>query len=102
MEDGRIDWPRRAPVLANPVRAFTRGPGAAPTLDGRALFVGRARARADASGAPGTVLEAGERWLVAAGDGALELLEVQTAGKRRMAAADFLRGARVAPGERLG
>jgi methionyl-tRNA formyltransferase len=39
---------------------------------------------------------------VAAGEGALELLEVQPEGKGAMAAGDWLRGVRAAPGERLG
>jgi methionyl-tRNA formyltransferase len=47
------------------------------------------------------VVEAGERLLVAAGAGALELVEVQAAGKRALEAAEFLRGARLTAGERL-
>jgi methionyl-tRNA formyltransferase len=41
------------------------------------------------------------RLLVATGDGALEVLELQPAGKRRMAAADWLRGAAIRPGDVL-
>jgi methionyl-tRNA formyltransferase len=56
-----------------------------------------------ASPVPGTVLAAsGSDFLVAAGAGALRLLEVQAEGKRPMTAAEFLRGARLAPGARLG
>jgi methionyl-tRNA formyltransferase len=40
--------------------------------------------------------------LVATGEGALRLLEVQSAGKRRMPAADWARGARLQAGDRIG
>jgi methionyl-tRNA formyltransferase len=40
--------------------------------------------------------------IVSTGDGALEVLELQPAGKRSMSAAEFLRGYRVQPGERFG
>ncbi|NOT30830.1 MAG: methionyl-tRNA formyltransferase, partial [Planctomycetes bacterium] len=72
---------------------------------GAELLVWRAlatSAEGGSNGAPGTILEAGPRWRVAAGDGALELLEVQVAGKRVLAAAEFLRGARQQPGQKLG
>jgi methionyl-tRNA formyltransferase len=52
---------------------------------------------------PGTVVSAAEgRLFVRAGDQSVELLEVQPAGKRKMAAAEFLRGHAVRPGDRLG
>jgi methionyl-tRNA formyltransferase len=51
---------------------------------------------------PGTVLQVDERLLVATGDGALDLLELQAAGKRSMSAGEFLRGNRVQLGDRLG
>ena len=43
-----------------------------------------------------------ERLIIATGDGALELLDVQPAGKRAMSASEFLRGNRVRPGDRFG
>jgi len=99
---GRIDWSRPAVELERLVRAMNPWPGAATRLpNGGDLSVWRARPAAG-EGAPGTVLEAGKRWIVAAGAGALELLEVQVAGKRPLPAADFLRGARLAVGECLG
>jgi methionyl-tRNA formyltransferase len=42
------------------------------------------------------------RLFVGTGDGAVEVLELQSAGKRRMAAAEFLRGHPLAPGDRFG
>jgi methionyl-tRNA formyltransferase len=104
--DGVLDWTRPATELANRVRAMTPWPGASTTLPGGVrLFVRRARVATDVQvgGAPGETLETSPRFLVRAGAGtALELLEVQAAGKRPLPAGDFLRGARLAPGERLG
>jgi methionyl-tRNA formyltransferase len=57
----------------------------------------------DARGAPGSVLEASPAGIViACGEGALRAIELQRAGGKRLAAADFLRGQRIEPGERLG
>jgi methionyl-tRNA formyltransferase len=69
---------------------------------GDELLILRARiAAAPRAAAPGEVLEALPRLVVACGEGALELLEVQTAGRKAMDAASWLRGARVAAGARL-
>ncbi|MGB8727076.1 MAG: methionyl-tRNA formyltransferase, partial [Candidatus Sulfotelmatobacter sp.] len=44
-----------------------------------------------------------DRLLVGCGQGtAIELLELQLEGKKRSSAADFIRGYRPAPGEKLG
>jgi methionyl-tRNA formyltransferase len=50
---------------------------------------------------PGELLEAGGRFVVATGTDPLELERVVPAGKREMEGAEYLRGARLAPGERL-
>jgi len=106
-EHGRLDWTRPARELEGRVRAMNPWPGAATTLPGGVeLLVWRARAveggAEGAATAPGTLLEAEKRLLVATGAGALELLEVQAPGKRPLPATDFLRGARLARGARLG
>jgi len=105
--DGRLDWTRPAVELERRVRAMNPWPGAQTALPadtgGAGLFVWSARVHASASAAaPGTLLETGPRLLVATGAGALELLTVQVQGKRPLPAADFLRGARLAAGQRLG
>jgi len=51
---------------------------------------------------PGTILETTGHLVVATGDQPLEIIELQPAGKRSMAAAEFLRGNRVQTGERFG
>ena len=54
-------------------------------------------------GLTGTVVRTSERGiLIACGNGALLLLEVQLEGKRRLAASEFLRGFKFAPGDRVG
>ncbi len=54
------------------------------------------------SGAPGTLLEAGTSLVVACGEQALAIDEVQRPGGRRMAAHEFLRGHALEVGMRLG
>lgn len=56
----------------------------------------------EAASAAGEVVDATGRLVVATGDGNLEILQVQPAGKRAMSAAEFLRGNRIAAGDRLG
>ncbi|MBL8831024.1 MAG: formyltransferase [Rhodospirillales bacterium] len=73
-EDGRIDWSWPTARIVNLVRAVAEPfPGAFSDAGDRRLFVWRARAVAGA-GLPGTLLSAGPRPVVAAGDGAVELL----------------------------
>jgi len=100
-EDGLLSWSRPAAELARHVRAMTPWPGARASLPGgEELAVLRAAATAGA-GAPGEVLAAGRRFVVACGAGALELLLVQPAGKRPMQGDEFLRGRRYPPGLHL-
>lgn len=105
--DGLVDWSQSAVELDRRVRGLDPWPGAYTTLGGKPLkLFAPSKILADNQGqAPGTVLaspDAPEMLTVACGDGALALGSVQAAGKRRMEAAQFLRGAGPAPGERLG
>jgi methionyl-tRNA formyltransferase len=102
-EDGRIDWARSAAFNERAVRAFDPWPSAYTEWRGKLLKVHRARVATTArEGAPGEVLRAdgGGLW-VACGEGVLSLEEVQLENRRRMAAAEFVKGARVRVGERL-
>lgn len=103
-EHGRVDWTKPAPELVNLVRAMDPWPSAYTTHRGRLLKVWKAAAEPSAGAAPGTVLASppGRGILVAAGQGALRMIEVQPEGRRRMSADEYARGARLAPGERLG
>jgi methionyl-tRNA formyltransferase len=88
-----LDWSRPAAELARVVRLG----GAWTELRGERFKVRRARAVAADGLAPGEL--AGTA--VGTGEGALELLEVQPAGKAATRAADWARGARLEPGERF-
>lgn len=100
----QIDWTKTARQIHNHVRGLSPYPGAWSELraDNAApgeLKIYRTQVVAEPTD---TALQPGEmlvtpdfRCLVGTGDGLIELLEVQPAGKRRMAVADYLRGARL-------
>ena len=103
-DETRIDWKRPAAALHNHIRGLSPHPGAwcEMPLGGkpeRVRVLGAAPTEAS-SGAPGTVL-ALEPFVVACGDGALELRALQRAGKKPADAEAFLRGARLSAGETL-
>ena len=120
-DEARLDFSRPAGRLADAVRAFTPAPGAWTTHRGRRLKVTRAAVAGgggsgtlgEGSGNPTVArtaaLDPGRlavdpdgRLLVGTGDGSLELLEVRPEGRRAMSGAEFARGARLGPDERLG
>jgi len=102
--DGLVDWSRSAAHLDRQVRACDPWPGAYTTWQGQRLKVLRARPLPGwrGEGPPGQVQEVGERIVVVTGQGALELLEVQLAGKKPMPAGQFTRGQRDLVGGLLG
>jgi len=100
-ELGEINWTCDPSAIRNLIRGVTPWPGAYTWLDGKMLKVFRASV-ASGSGAPGTVLQAGKGGLeIACREGSLVIEELQLEGKKRMHAADFLAGYRIAPGTRL-
>jgi methionyl-tRNA formyltransferase len=100
--EAAIDWSQPAAVLERRIRAFDPFPGAATTLDGEALKVWRARV-AEGIGAPGTVLAVdGDGPCVACGEGALQLLELQRPGGKRVPARTFMQAHPALTGRRLG
>jgi methionyl-tRNA formyltransferase len=99
--EGAIDWRLPAGLLARRVRAFDPFPGCSFGAGGDAVKLWRARV-VPGQGQPGEVLLAeGGRLLVACGEGALELLELQRTGGRRVPVRDFLQGFRLAAGTLL-
>ncbi len=102
-DEAVIDWREDAAVIHRKVRAFNPFPGAASTLAGERIKIWRAQPAAQTDGMPGTVhvVSAG-KLMVACGNGALDILELQRAGGKRMAAAQFLTGFPIAAGARLG
>jgi methionyl-tRNA formyltransferase len=103
-EDGWIDFSRTAKQIHDRWRGFQPWPGAHTILRGKKLIVHRMQVTCDVAGVEaGSLRVHGDALLVGCGDGAaLELDEVQVEGKRRMSAAEFLRGYQVRNGERLG
>ena len=104
-EDGRIHWDRPTEQVRNLIRGTHPVPGAFTEWAQGPLKVHRARSLdTDLRGAPGTVLAADphQGLVVAAGDGALLLTEVQPAGRSRMEGVAFVRGYHIAVGARLG
>ena len=95
--EAQLDWNQPATILARKLRAFNPFPGAVVNLAGELVKAWRGEAVAG-RGRPGQVLAAdAEGIVVACGEGALCLTELQKPGGRRVAAADFLSGSRLRP-----
>ncbi|HEV2146795.1 MAG TPA: methionyl-tRNA formyltransferase [Longimicrobiaceae bacterium] len=103
-DTARLDWSRSATEAARWIRGLDDVPGAwTPQGDRGPLKLYRPRVER-ASGEPGTVLDADPQGgiLVACGEDAVRIAEVQPAGKRRMTAGEWVRGRGIAAGDRLG
>jgi methionyl-tRNA formyltransferase len=101
-DEAAIDWRRGAAEVDRKVRAFNPFPGAYSTLRGEPLKVWRAAAAPGSPAPPGTILRADVQGIVVAcGNGALQVTELQRAGGKRLAATDFLHGLSLAVGERF-
>ena len=93
--DARIDWDRSAVEIARLVRASQPWPVAWTDLDGQPFRIHRARPREDVDElGPGLVRRTGKRIFVGCREGALDLLDVQPAGKRSMPAMGWWNGVR--------
>ncbi len=109
-EDGAIDWTLPARRIHDHVRAMRPWPIASTTWTalpwtpkGPLRLIVHRTTVIDGSGKPGTVLAATADGIdVAAAEGAVRLLTVQTPGKKPMPAAEFLRGHAVRPGDAMG
>lgn len=93
--EARIDWSRPAQELDYHIRGLSPFPGAWCEIAGKRIKIHGADVET-AIGTPGTLLD--ERLLIACGQGALRLRDIQPAGKPRMQADDFLRGAHIEVG----
>jgi methionyl-tRNA formyltransferase len=107
-ENGRMDFSRNAQELFNRLRGFQPWPGAFTTFKGKTLRVHRAQpVLAPLQLTPAEIAIEGTRLLVGCGRNdndasALELVEIQPEGKRRMTAQEFINGYRLKSGDRLG
>lgn len=98
-ETGHIHWQDRAQKIHNLVRGLDSWPGAYTFLAGKKYKIWRTRCTTEKTEAqPGTILRADKKegLFVAAGDGVLEITELQAPGKKRMAAKDYLNGHAIA------
>lgn len=101
-EDGLIDFSRPATEIINRIRGFQPWPGAYTKFRGKTLQI--IQARLATAIVPRAELHAdANRLVVGCGNHtSLDLVEIQLEGKKRTNAADFLRGYRPEPGEKLG
>jgi methionyl-tRNA formyltransferase len=100
--EAALDWAQPAAALARRLRAFDPFPGGVAQLDGESIKVWRGEAAAG-QGEPGQVLAVDESGvLVACGEGALRLTELQRAGGKRLPAKAFLQARPIVAGMRFG
>lgn len=105
--DGVVDWREPAELLARKVRAFDPWPGMTTATQGKPLKLLTVCAESfggGQEGEPGVVVEVtpASAFAVACGQGRLRVSGVQPAGKKRMSAAEYLRGTPLQVGEKLG
>lgn len=99
---GLIDFTKSAKELDCFVRGMNPWPSAYTLLSGKTLKLWKVRA-VDGSGKAGSVIDIDkESFTIACGEGAIEVLEVQLEGKKRMSAGDFLKGSTLNIGQELG
>jgi len=102
--ESRIDWARPGEEIDRLIRGLSPFPGAwfeMPTERGAARVKALlSKVEPDETGPPGEILD--DALLVGTGSGAVRLLRLQREGRPAMEAGDFLRGARLGPGDRLG
>jgi methionyl-tRNA formyltransferase len=97
-----LDWNRSAVELSRKALAFNPVPGAFAHYAGAAVKIWRASPREGVAASPGSVIAADAAGIVVAcGEGALCITELQKAGGRRLSAAEFLRGTMLKPGVRF-
>lgn len=101
-EESRLDWSGDAKLLDLQIRGLSPFPGAWFEANGERIKVLAARAT-DAEGAPGTILSQSDSQapVIACGNGALELLRLQRAGRSALPADEFQRGNGLQPGIQL-
>ena len=102
-KDALIDWTASAVQIERMTRAYDPWPVARSRLGRDEVLIWRAAVEETASsGSPGMIIAVKPNPVVQCGTGRLRLIEVQAAGRKRISAADFLRGKRVEGGARFG
>jgi methionyl-tRNA formyltransferase len=107
-EDERIDWSEDSLSIYNRVRGLNPWPVAFTTINGEVMKIWKAdvpslHSKSIEKHSPGTVLEVDPKGIVVAtGEGAISLIEIQPAGKKRMSVSDYVRGSAIHNGDRFG
>jgi len=101
-ENAMIDWTASSAQIERMTRAYDPWPVARTCLGSDEVLIWRAEVEDGSSGSPGTIVSLKPNPVVQCGVGRLRLIEVQAAGRKRMPAADFLRGKRIEAGARFG
>jgi methionyl-tRNA formyltransferase len=104
-EDGRIDWWLSARKIYNRARGMQPWPGAFTSFRGKSCQIwGKPLKPVAAGGMPGIMLPTKEDGLlvICGGASVLRVEYVQLEGRKRITDAEFMNGARIAPGERFG
>jgi methionyl-tRNA formyltransferase len=101
-EDGRIDFSRTAREIYNRLRGFQPWPGAFTGFRGKTLNVTAAKPSEEALPEAQFLIKDNRLFVGCGNSTALELLEVQPEGKKRISARDFIQGYRPETGERVG
>jgi methionyl-tRNA formyltransferase len=102
-EDGQIDWSRSAQQVYDRFRGFQPWPGAYTNFRGRQLNITAMRLAQQSAGDPASLMIDKRKLAVHCGSGtAIEVLEVQMAGKKRTSVEAFLNGYKPVPGEKFG
>lgn len=103
-QDGLIDWHRPLIEIERRIRGFDPWPGSFTHFAGKMLKIHRASiVSTERRGAPGEIIRAdGAGFWLATASGVLSLEEVQQENKKRLAGVEFIKGARIKAGDRLG
>ena len=98
-----VDWSWPSNKIHNWVRGLSPNPGMSSTLNSKTIRIFKTAIVARKAGLPGSIVELTKTNLsVSTGEGVLSLLEVQIEGKRRMPIDEFLKGAKLGIGDKLG
>jgi methionyl-tRNA formyltransferase len=101
-EDGRIDFSRSAQEIWNRLRGFRPWPGAFTSFRGKGLNITAIKLAPEQVPQAELLVKDAHLFAGCANHSAIELLELQPEGKKRMPAGDFINGHRPQAGERLG
>jgi len=101
-EDGRIDFGRSAQEIRNRLRGFQPWPGAFTSFRGKGLNVTAIKLALEQVSQAELAVKDGQLFVGCGNNSAIEVLELQPEGKKRMSGGDFIGGYRPQRGEKLG